>query len=92
MKIEYDRRGDVAYATVGPAIEPGTIAAVERFGEDRRVDYDAEGRVLGYEFLNVRRFGVDVAGLPYADEVAAAFKAAASASRRASAPTSAPPW
>jgi YD repeat-containing protein len=75
MKIEYDPRGDAAYVTAGAEVVPGSIADNERFGEDRRVDYDAEGRVLGYEFLNVRRFGVDVAGLPHADKVAAAFKA-----------------
>jgi uncharacterized protein YuzE len=74
MKIEHDPRADAAYVTVGREVEPGMVDAVERMGEDRRLDYDAAGHVLGYEFLNVSR-GVDVSDLPHRDELASAFKA-----------------
>ena len=74
MRIEHDPRADAAYVTVGADVEAGQIDATERMGPDRHVDYDAEDRVLGYEFLNVSR-GVDVSDLPHRDELAAAFKA-----------------
>jgi uncharacterized protein YuzE len=74
MKFRYDPSVDAGYVTVGADIEPGTIDYTERLGPDRFVDYDAEDRVLGYEFLNVRR-GVDLSDLPHADELAAVFKA-----------------
>jgi hypothetical protein len=46
---------------------------VSRQGQyERGIDYDAEGRILGYEFLNVSR-GVDLADLPHQAELAALF-------------------
>jgi hypothetical protein len=46
---------------------------VSRRGQyEHGIDYDASGRVLGYEFLNVSR-GVDLSGLPHRQELAALF-------------------
>jgi hypothetical protein len=47
---------------------------VSRGGQyGRGIDYDAEGRILGYEFLNVSR-GVDLSGLPHRGELAVLFE------------------
>lgn len=65
MKFKYDRIADAAYVTV----RPGRAATTKRLDALRLVDYDEAGRVLRVEFLDFRRSGVDLTGLPYADEI-----------------------
>ena len=66
MQIEYDRRADAAYITL--ADRP--VASTRELDSRRLLDFDAEGVVVGIELLSVRQ-GVDVAGLPSAEQVAA---------------------
>jgi len=76
MKLEYDAQVDAAYVYVLGPIPPGGVDAHERLDQDRMVDYDAEDRIIGYEFLNVRRFGVRLDDLEHRDELARLFREA----------------
>jgi uncharacterized protein YuzE len=76
MLLQYDREADAAYVEVAGPIQEGGVARTEDVSRhdqyERGIDYDAEGRIVGYEFLNVSR-GVDLADLPHRDELAAVF-------------------
>lgn len=76
MMLRYDPDADAAYAYTAGPIPPGDVDRTEdvsRGGQyERGIDYDAAGRILGYEFLNVSR-GVDLEGLPHRDELADLF-------------------
>lgn len=70
MRIEHDPKADTVYVHLREATEV--------FGEDldadRGIDYDAEDRPVGVEFLNVSG-GVDLADLPKQQELARALAA-----------------
>jgi uncharacterized protein YuzE len=76
MMLKYDQEADAAYVYVDGPIPEGGVDRTEdvsrRGHYQRGIDYDASGRVLSYEFLNVSR-GVDVADLPHREELAALF-------------------
>ena len=77
MMLEYDREADAAYVVLTPRpIPDGGVVRTEdvsRHGYyERGIDYDAEGNIVGYEFLNVSR-DVDLADLPHRDELASVF-------------------
>jgi uncharacterized protein YuzE len=73
MRLEYDPRGDIAYIHVAPDANV-TVDHTERIGEseeyERGIDFDADGGIVGYEFMNASR-GLDLRGLPHRDEIAA---------------------
>jgi uncharacterized protein YuzE len=73
MRLEYDPRGDIAYIQVG-AVANATVHHTERVGDgneyQRGIDYDADGAIVGYEFMNASA-GLDLSGLPHRDEIAA---------------------
>ncbi len=73
MRLEYDEQVDAAFVDLDGPIEPGAIDATERLDEDRFVKYDAGDRIIRYELLNVRRFGVRLADLEHRDELARLF-------------------
>jgi uncharacterized protein YuzE len=60
MRVTFDREADAAYVHLVDKIEPGQVAAT-RFANipmdcaSINVDFDAEGRVLGIEFLGAGR-------------------------------------
>ena len=72
MRLEYDPRGDIAYIQVAPDANV-TVDHTERVGEgeeyERGIDFDADGGIVGYEFMNASR-GLDLHGLPHRDEIA----------------------
>lgn len=70
MKWEYDASADAGYVEISDQL----VDRTERLDWDRMVDYDAEGRVLGYEFLNVSK-GVDLSDLPHREALATVFAA-----------------
>jgi len=76
MKLTYDQYVDTAHVEVRGAIPGDGVAGTERLDADRNVDYDADDRIIGYEFLNARRFGVRLDDLEHRDELAALFKEA----------------
>jgi uncharacterized protein YuzE len=73
MRLEYDPRGDIAYIQVTPDADV-TVDHTERVGDgdeyERGIDFDADGGIVGYEFMNASR-GLDLHGLPHRDEIAA---------------------
>jgi len=77
MMLKYEQDADAAYVSVSGPITEGAVRrseGVSRGGQyERGIDYDAEGRILGYEFLNVSR-GVDLSSLPHRDELATLFE------------------
>lgn len=76
MLLQYDREADAAYVELAGPIPEGGVARTEHVSPrgqyERGIDYDADGRIIGYEFLNVSR-GVDLTGLPHRAELAALF-------------------
>ena len=89
MKLEYDAQVDAAYVYVSGPIPPGGVDAHERLDQDRMVDYDAEDRIIGYEFLNVRRYGVRLDDLEHREELGRLFREAGFNERDWGAPLSA---
>jgi hypothetical protein len=79
MKMEYDPRADAASVEVRGPIEPGDVADLEILDQDRNVRYDAQGRPVEYEFLNVKRHGVrldDIVDPEHRQELARLFREA----------------
>ena len=68
--IEHDPQADAIYVRLAPAERGGETRDL---GHGRYVDYGPDGRPLGVELLFVSR-GVDVAGLPAADEIATVLR------------------
>ena len=64
MKIEYDRGVDAAYVSFSTA----TVARQEKLDDARIIDYDADGIVVGIEFL-APSLGLDLTGVPRATEI-----------------------
>lgn len=76
MMMRHDPEADAAYVYVDGPIPDGGVAYTEdvsRGGQyERGIDYDADDRIVGYEFLNVSR-GVDLTDLPHRDELSTVF-------------------
>jgi uncharacterized protein YuzE len=89
MKLTYDPQVDAASVLVQGPIQPGDIDDTERLDQDRIVDYDADDRVIAYEFLNVKRYGVRLDDLEHRDELARLFREAGFKERDWGAPLSA---
>ena len=72
MRLEYDPRGDIAYISVA-ADANATVDRTERVGDgeeyERGIDFDANGRIIGYEFMQASH-GLDLNDLPHGDEIA----------------------
>jgi uncharacterized protein YuzE len=67
LRVEYDPAVD-ALAIDFPGFGPGASVRMVRLDRDRVLDYDAEGRLVAIELLNVSQ-GVNLDGLPAADVV-----------------------
>ncbi len=65
MKIEYDRGVDAAYFSFSAAAS----TRQEKLDDARIIDYDADGEVVGVEFITPSR-GMDLTGVPRATEIA----------------------
>lgn len=70
MRLEYDPIGDIAYITV----RDGEVCRTEDVSDgrqyDRGIDFDADGQIVGYEFMNTSR-GLTLESLPHREEIAA---------------------
>ena len=89
MELNYDQQGDAAFVYVSGPLAPGSIGGTKQLDQDRLIRFDREDRILAYEFLGVRRFGVRVDDLEHRDELRALFRAAGFTERDWSAPLSA---
>lgn len=65
MNIEYDRGVDAAYF----AFSAAASARHEKLDDGRIIDYDADGTVVGVEFITPS-LGMDLTGVPRATEIA----------------------
>ncbi|MEX2372394.1 MAG: DUF2283 domain-containing protein, partial [Dehalococcoidia bacterium] len=54
--------------------QPGDVALTEEIGDGRQIDYNEAGEILGVEFLFVSD-GLNLQGVPRAEEVNAALRA-----------------
>ena len=88
MNLKYSEWGDVAFVEVAEPIPPGGVDFTEELDRDRNVKYDAEDRIVGYEFLNVRRFGVRLDDLEHREDLARLFREAGFSERDWSTPRS----
>jgi len=86
MKMRYDAAVDAAFVEVHGPIPPGGTDANARLDQDRSVKYDADDRIIGYEFLNVRRHGVRLDDLEHRDELRVLFREAGFSERDWGAP------
>lgn len=68
LRIELDEVANAAYAQLRD--EP--VQSTREIGEQRIVDYGADGDIVGIEFLDVSH-GVDLSELPQSDELARYF-------------------
>lgn len=71
LRVEYDPAVD-ALAIDFPGFGPGASARMVRLDRDRALDYDASGRLVSIELLNVSR-GVDLTDLPEAEVITRAL-------------------
>lgn len=71
LDVEYDPTADAAYVH----LLYGRCVLTKELDDNRAMDYDASGNLLGIELLGVSA-GVSVKGLPREEEVAKALKAA----------------
>jgi hypothetical protein len=86
MKLTYDEQVDAAHVYVDGPIPPGGVDYTEELDQDRNIDRDADDAILGYEFLNVRRFGVRLDDLEHRNELAQIFRDAGFEERNWSTP------
>jgi uncharacterized protein YuzE len=71
LRVEYDPAVD-ALAIDFPGFGAGVSARMVRLDRDRALDYDAEGRLVSIELLNVSR-GVKLDDLPETEVVTQAL-------------------
>ena len=69
MRIKYDPEADAIYIKLSNA----PYAYGKDLDDSRRIDYDVNGNPKGIELLCVSR-GINLSGLPFADEIRAFFK------------------
>lgn len=72
MVVEHDPVADAVYVRLDPDVA-GRRFRTRRLDARRLVDVAADGTVLGVELLDISS-GVDLAGLPVADEIGAALR------------------
>ena len=65
LTVDHDPEADALY--IRPSDKPHAYG--EGFGDERRVDYAADGSPIGVELLCVSE-GVDLANLPCAEQIA----------------------
>ena len=71
VQVEYDEEAD---AIAIHFEEPRGEVLTEDFGNERYVDYDETGKVVGVEFLGVSQ-GISLEGLPEAERIKRALNA-----------------
>ena len=73
MQLDYDERGDAAFVYLDGPLVPGRGGGTEQLDEDRLIRFDADDRVIAYEFLRARRYGVRIDDLEHRGELRALF-------------------
>ena len=86
MELKYDTHADAASVVVSGPVPRGGVAFTKELDQDRNIRYDADDRVIEYEFHHVRRHGVKVDDLEHRDALRALFRAAGFSERDWSTP------
>lgn len=76
MRMTYSPGADAASVLMHGPVESGSDHHKERIDADRFIRYDAEGRIIEYEFLNVHRYGVRLDDLPDREALGRVFREA----------------
>lgn len=71
MVFEHDRLADAVYVHVAPPETP--VERTQELDQNRVIDYDAEGNVVGIEFITVSQ-GVDLTAVPHRRELERLFE------------------
>ena len=71
MRLEHDPQADAAYVYVSDE----DVTRTDRVDQDRAIDYGANGQIVGYDFMNVRR-GVRVDDLEHSRQLSETLCAA----------------
>src|SRR5436305_1210718 len=74
MMLKYDQDGDAAAVLIDGEIGPHDTVDVRELDADRIARYGAGGRVIEYQFFNVRRYGVRLDDLNQHEELASLFR------------------
>lgn len=74
MWLRYDERGDAAAVLIYGEIGPDDTVDVRQLDSDRIARYGEDGRVIEYQFFNVRRYGVRLDDLDWRDEMSVLFR------------------
>ena len=69
IQIQHDQSVDALYIEFNVRLVAYTDDISRHGYYERGIDYAADGTPVGVEFLNVSR-GVDLTGVPHADEIA----------------------
>lgn len=67
LMLSFDAVTDVLYVSFA-TVEPGGVKRSRQLDDVRLVDYDADGEVVGVEFLGASE-GIDLEEVPRADEI-----------------------
>ena len=67
LLVRFDPLADALYVSLRP-MTPGIVKRSHRLDERRAIDYDERGEVIGVELLYPSE-GVDLEGLPRADDI-----------------------
>lgn len=73
MIATYDSEGDILYITLDDVPVDHTDDVSRQRQYERGIDYAANGKLVGYEFMNASR-GIDLEGLPHCAELAAVLR------------------
>lgn len=90
MQLDYDERGDAAFVYLNGPLVPGSVDGTEQLDQDRLIRFGMGDRVLAYEFLRVRRYGVRLDDLEHRDDLRHVFREAGFSERDWSTPLPAP--
>jgi hypothetical protein len=74
MMLRFDEHGDAAAVLTDGEVGPDDTADVRWLDSDRIARYDEDGRVIEYQFFNVRRYGVRIDDLDRRHELASLFR------------------
>lgn len=69
MRLSIDRQANAAYVTISDR----PVRRTKELDSQRIVDYDADGEIVGIEFLAISS-GVDLSELPHRPELARLFE------------------
>lgn len=74
ITVQYDPHVDALYLSFRPAA-PGEATRDHELDERRRVDYNDAGEALGVEILYPAADGIDLEGVPRAEEIRSLLEA-----------------